>query len=252
MVVLVITAVVAGVFSLVGGFVLLLSPQLARSVSIALASFAAGTLLGTAFLHLMPEAFERGGGESVYVLTLGGFLAFFLLERVVRVVHHHRHWHHAGPGGSGGASATVPMIIIGDTLHNFIDGVVLGTTFLISVPLGLTTAIAITAHEIPQEIGDFSVLLHRGMSRARVLTVNLVTALATALGAVTAYALGRNAFELLPVVLPVAAGFFLYIAAADLIPEIQHQHGKERFPWMQPLLLFAGVGLVAAVSWLLE
>ncbi|HUP62546.1 MAG TPA: ZIP family metal transporter [Thermoanaerobaculia bacterium] len=212
-------AVGGSVLSLAGGMALLLREEWARRWSGTLSALAAGTLIGTAFLDLLPEASERGGAAAALASALGGFLLFFIIEQVIVLFHareatphHHDHVR----------AATTPLIVAGDTMHNFIDGIVIGGTFAAGVPHGITTAIAIAAHEIPQEIGDFGVLLANGMSRRRVVLVNLASAAATVAGALLAFAAAALLLPLLPYFLAATAGFFVYIAAADLIPQMQH------------------------------
>lgn len=216
----------------------------ALKVSHLLSSFAAGTLLGTAFFDLLPEAAEAGGEEvNIFLWVLVGILVFFLLERFI---HHHDQGTHPQD-----KHAVVPLIVIGDTIHNFIDGVAMAATFLISIPLGIVTALAVAVHEIPQEIGDFGLLINKGLSRKGVLLINIFSALAALVGAVITY-LNRDAIGgLLPIVLSLASGFFIYIAAANLIPEIHHNENKKVAFW-ESVLLLAGVVVVWAVITLLE
>jgi len=214
-------SLVGSVVSLLGGIVLLLREQMARRWSQPLAAFAAGTLLGTAFFDLLPEALATHTHAPILFATLGGFLAFLLLERTALMIHVHHACDEPQPRA---ATATTPLIIIGDTLHNFIDGVVIGGTFLVGVPIGILTSLAVAAHEIPQEIGDFVILLRNGMTRGRVLIVNLLSACATIVGALLIWALGARIAALMPHFLGLTAGFFIYIAAVDLIPEAHHSH----------------------------
>ncbi|MBI2598671.1 ZIP family metal transporter [Candidatus Curtissbacteria bacterium] len=225
---------IGSVVSLIGGLALLIKEKLALSVSHLIASFAAGALLGAAFLDLLPEASMEGGKSGdIFLWALGGMLAFFLLERFVRWFHHHHeHLEVSKP--------TVSLIMVGDTIHNFIDGVAIAATFLVSVPLGMVTTFAVAAHEIPQEIGDFGILLHRGLSRKRVLIFNFVSAAAAILGAVITYFLGGLIVDVLPALLALTAGFFIYIAASDLIPEI-HEEKRKGFAFLESLLLTGGV-----------
>jgi zinc and cadmium transporter len=227
------------VISLVGGVLLLSRREFAQEFSHLLAPFAAGTLLATAFLDLLPEAVESASGKKPYVFALGGLLVFFLLERFVRWFHHH-HEH----DDQEYDPATVPLVVFGDSLHNLIDGIVIGGTFLVGIPMGMVTTLAIAAHEIPQEIGDFGLLLNRGLSRGRVLAYNLLSALMTVVGALLAWSFGQRVTDLLPVFLGFTAGFFIYIAASDIIPEIHRNHEK-RFALVETLLLLLGVAVVA-------
>ncbi len=216
---IVIFAIIGSVVSLAGGLALMMREDLARRWSGTLAALAAGTLLGTAFLDLLPEAIERGGVSRGLTAALLGFLIFFIAEQGIVLFHARSTMpHHA----EHGAAATTSLIVAGDTVHNFIDGVVIAGTFMTSVPLGVMTSLAVAAHEIPQEIGDFGVLLNNGMSRRRVVLVNLISAMATVAGGLLAYAAGAQIAPYLHDFLGATAGFFVYIAAADLIPQMQH------------------------------
>ncbi len=224
------------VVSLVGGILLLIKEKWTLKISHLLMSFAAGVLLGTAFFDLLPEALEESAETNIFAWALTGIIAFFLLERFIYWFHHH-HEHEDKE-----TKPTVPLIILGDSVHNFLDGVAIAATFLVSVPLGMVTALAVAAHEIPQEIGDFAILLHRGMKRNKVIWVNILSALTAMAGAVLTFFVGDTVKNLLPVVISLTAGFFIYIAASDLIPEIHHE--KRGFAFLESLLLIAGVILI--------
>lgn len=179
-------------------------------------SLAAGALLGDVFIHLLPESFETiENGTVVGLLVIAGFFTFFILEKFLHWHHHSddTHEQHTHPVGK--------LVLFSDGVHNFIDGVVIGVSFMISIPVGIATTIAVILHEIPQEIGDFAVLLHAGYTRARALWLNFLSALAAVLGTLLAFVLGENSEALITYVLPVAAGGFIYIAGSDLIPELQ-------------------------------
>ena len=226
---------IGSVISLIGGVLLLLKVELATKLAHYLSSFAAGVLLGTAFFDLLPEALHDAGEINIFAWCLGGFLAFFLFERFI-------HWFHNHQEGSK-EKAVVSMINLGDTIHNFVDGVAIAGTFLVSVPLGIVTTLAVAAHEIPQEIGDFGVMLHKGVKRSKVLMFNLLSSLAALLGAMLAYLAASTIESKLPIILSVAAGFFIYIAAADLIPEIHNQE-KRKVAFIETVLLLFGAVLV--------
>jgi len=236
--------------SMTGGLVLLSREELAGRLSRLAAPFAAGALLGTAFLDLLPEA-AHGGGEGVLRWALGGMILFFLLERFVLEFHHqhtHAHEPHEAPEIQ---DAAVPLIILGDAVHNFIDGVVIAGTFLVSIPLGIVTTLAVAAHEIPQEIGDFGLLLHRGVSKSRVLVYNLLGGLATVVAAVLTYFIGSRIVPYMPIFLALTAGFFVYIAASDLIPEIHRKRGT-RAGIVDTVLLIVGIAIVGIAVGLLH
>lgn len=224
--------------ALVGGALLLAKAEFSRKLSHYLTAFAAGILLASAFGDLLPEALaeETWSQETVLLWALAGLLIFFLTEQTIHWFHRHEESYHETDKGT----ATVPLIIVGDTIHNFIDGVVIAATFLVSAPLGIITTFAVAAHEIPQEIADFSILLHKGLSAKRVLVVNLVSSLAAFAGALGTYALGSSLERYVPVFLALTAGFFIYIATSDIIPEI-HYEKRGKAAALKSSLLVLGV-----------
>lgn len=201
-------------------------------------SFGAGVLLATAFLELLPEAVQqqRNGG-NFFVATLAAMGAFFLLERFLRGFHTHDE-SHAVPSGY--------LVLIGDTLHNFIDGVVIAATFLVSPTLGFTTTLAVAAHEIPQEVADYGILRSSNFSRGRALMLNFISGLAAMLGAVWCFWFEGLVTRHLPWFLAATAGMFIYIAASDLLPELHHSH--TRHEWIYAVPFFVGVALIAVIS----
>lgn len=215
-------------------------------------SFSVGMLLGNSVLNLLPEAFESPliDPHEVGWLMLGGFVAFFLLEKalLIRHSHHHEgdgHAHHhghdhkeAGPGGY--------LILIGDSFHNFADGVLVAAAFLTDPALGWVTALAIAVHEVPQEIGDFIVLLNAGLSRRRALVYNLISGGAALVGGVVGYYALQASEVLVPMAVALAASGFIYIALADLVPDM-HKHRAIRTSAGQIVLLILGIA-VAAVA----
>lgn len=234
----IIFSVAGGVLSLVGGLLLLSRQKSAEALAKYATPFAAGALLAAVFLDLLVEGIEKSPTDTVLVATLIGILGFFLAERFLRWFHHH-HEHedkHHDPSTS--------LIIAGDTLHNALDGVAIASAFLISVPTGIVTTLAVAAHEIPQEIGDFGLLLSKGMNRKKVLLVNLFSAFATVAAAVITFAIGSA--DKLPVglLLGLSAGFLLYIAMSDIIPTIHEQSAQKSLFNIQPLLLIIGVAVV--------
>lgn len=229
------------VLSLIGGLLLLLSKKLILKASHLLISFAAGTLLGTVFFHLLPEAVEEHDPSEVFLFTLIGILVFFLIERFIHWFHSHSHRELTEEMDH--ADAAAPLIIIGDSVHNFIDGVIIAATFLISFPLGVITALAVIAHEIPQEIGDFAILLRKGISRGKVLLINFLSSLSAVVGALLTFYLKDTIHGYLPIFISLTAGFFIYIASSDLIPEIHHEKRKG-FAIYETILLLAGATLM--------
>jgi zinc and cadmium transporter len=236
------------VASLAGGFLLLAKKNVAQNLSHLLSSFAAGALLGAAFFDLLPEAIEESDAHILTWVVIG-FMVFFLTERFIHWFHHH---HEHNKGETLISKPIVPLIVIGDTVHNLIDGLVIGGAFLVDVRLGIVTAIATAAHEIPQEIGDFGVLLAQGVSKKKVVLLNIASAVVTVLAAAAAYMAGEQfGHGVLPYFLAVTAGFFIYIAASDLIPEI-HQRDKRSFALMETVLLILGADVVWIAIQLLE
>ncbi|MQY50316.1 ZIP family metal transporter [Rhodocyclus tenuis] len=220
----------------------------------ALVSYAIGALLGAAFLELLPHALEHGNIERTTATVLGGIFLFFLLEKLVLWRHcHHEHCETHAPhtdhaGHDHGRSGL--MILIGDSFHNFVDGVLIAAAFLESTQLGIVTSLAIIAHEIPQELGDFVVLINSGYSRARALAFNLLSSLATLVGALLAYTTLGTARDFTPTLLALAAASMIYVAVADLIPGL-HRRAELRATVQQSLLIALGVSSIALVGALL-
>lgn len=231
-------SLIGGILSLAGGVVLLkTNAKYLKIFTIYSVPFAAGALLGAVFLDLLKEGLEMSDIDTVLVSVLGGIVGFFALERVTHWFHHHHE--------EDNVSRKSPLlIIIGDTLHNALDGVAIAASFLISVPTGIVTTIAVAAHEIPQEIGDFGVLLSKGLSKKRVLLANILSALATTVSAVLVFTLGDADKLPLGVLFGVSAGFLLYIALSDLIPTIHEKPSKKGKLDKQLLFLLAGIATV--------
>jgi zinc and cadmium transporter len=224
-----------------------------------LVSYAIGALLGAAFLGVIPEAFQAGSPRTAAASILGGIFAFFVLEKLLLWRHCHTEncevhdpHAHAGAGGDGhdhGRSGL--LIMVGDTIHNFVDGVLIAAAFLQSVELGTVAAIAIIAHEIPQEMGDFMILLHSGYSRAKAFAVNMLSSLGTVVGGVLGYYALQIFTGLQPVLLGVVAASMIYVAVADLIPGL-HRRPHPRDTAVQAVLIAAGIGSIALVGSLLS
>jgi len=223
-----------------------------------LISFAVGALLGAVFLELLPHALEQGGTERAMMTMLVGLLLFFLLEKLVLWRHSHDSaeglGHGNGPAGHNhGSAGTRPglMIVIGNSVHNFCDGIVIAATFIADFALGTTTALAIVAHAIPQQVGDFAVLMHSGYTRRRAFVYNLATGVATLAGGLAGYAALAAMQHILPTVLALAAASLLYVAVADLIPSL-HQHPAPAQTAVQLLLIGIGIGIIGLVHVALE
>ncbi len=226
--------------ALIGGILLLSRVQFASKISHFLAAFAAGVLLATAFFDLLPEAAHSGEktGTNVFFWTLMGILLFFAIERFVHWFHHHEEY--SEHEHEKETQSVIPLIIIGDTVHNFVDGIVIAATFLVDIQLGIITTLAVAAHEIPQEIADFGIMIHKGLSAIKIIMVNIMSASAAFLGALITYFLGNFLEAYLPIALAATAGFFIYIATSDLIPEI-HYEKRRGVALLKTALLFLGV-----------
>lgn len=227
--------------SLIGLFGLSLKERALKTSLFALVSLAVGALLGDAFIHLIPEAFAEGTNALMVSLAIvGGVLAFFVIEKAL-------HWHHH-QGIEDVEHGTKPvgkLILISDGFHNFIDGIIIGASYLVSPEVGVATTIAVILHEIPQEIGDFGVLIHAGFSRAKALWYNFLSALFAVAGAILVFVLGSNIEGIVVFMVPIAAGGFIYIALSDLIPELHNQADKSaRHAILQFFWIIIGVLLM--------
>jgi zinc and cadmium transporter len=229
-----------GAIALAGSF--LLFPEKTRQLLIpCLISYATGTLLGAAFLGLIPHALDDIPASSALPTVLGGIVLFFVLEKLV--VWRHCHDEHCEVHGKAGLTAG-PLILIGDAFHNFGDGVVIAATFLTSIPLGIATSLAVIAHELPQETGDFAILLGSGYSRSRAFLYNILSSLSALLGALLAYLFLRGIRMAIPFIMALSAASFIYIAIADLIPNL-HRRAALAHGIRQLALMLAGIGTIA-------
>ncbi|MFH1820769.1 MAG: ZIP family metal transporter [Candidatus Nealsonbacteria bacterium] len=225
--------------SFIGALALLLQEKLLNKLLLTLVAFSAGSMIGGAFLHLLPEAIKQVGAErsfTVFLYAIFGFIAFFVLEHFI-------HWHHHHAKDHPHVMPFSYLILISDSAHNFIDGFVIAAAFIISVPLGVVTTLAVALHEIPQEIGDLGLLLYGGFNKSRALLLNFISALTAMLGGVIGFFLSGSLGDSIVFLLPFAAGNFIYIASSDLIPEI-----KEKFHLSSSILYFfvflLGIGLM--------
>ncbi|MGQ0656488.1 MAG: ZIP family metal transporter [Chromatiales bacterium] len=250
-------SLLGGVLSVGAAAAFLVIPQHVRDRLMPhLISFATGALLGAAFLALLPHALEKVGGDQVHRVTaavLGGLLLFFALEKFViwRHCHNHRCEGHSPDVSEATRRSPGTLILIGDGLHNFVDGILIGAAFLTDIPLGIVISLAVAAHEIPQELGDFVILLESGYNRMQALLLNIASSLATVAGALLAWFSLSGSSVALPYVVAVAVAGFLYIAVADLIPGL-HRRTDLRDGVTQMLLIGIGIGVIAATETLLH
>lgn len=235
------SVLVVSLISLLGAFTLSIDQKKLYRWLIYFVSLSAGTLMGDAFIHLIPEAYKEARGSAAVSLSiLAGILVFFILEKVI----HWRHCHkepcekHPHPFSY--------VILLGDTLHNFIDGLIVAASFMVSVPLGIATSLAVILHEIPHEIGDFASLVYGGFAIKKALLYNFLSALAAVLGAVTILLVSTSEVNLTKFLIPFAAGGFIYIAGTDLIPEM-HKSNEFKKGIGQVMTFLLGIGLMMAL-----
>lgn len=239
-----VSVLVVSLISLIGVFTLSLKADALKKILIYLVSFSTGALFGGAFIHLLPEvAEEHGFGMEISLYVLSGIVIAFVIEKFI----HWRHCHH--PTTDDHPHPFAYMNLVGDGIHNFIDGMIIAASYMVSIPVGIATTVAVALHEIPQEIGDFGVLIHGGFSRAKALFLNFVTALVAVVGAVVALMLTSSVHGLTEFLVPFAAGNFIYVAGSDLIPELKKEAtlGKS---FLQLLALVLGIAVMAALVFL--
>ena len=239
-----ISIIIVSLISLIGVVLLSLREDLLRKYIFIFISVAVGALLGDAFIHLIPEAFsETDNSTRVSILIISGILLFFVLEKFL-------HWHHHGEDMDELDIHPVgKLILFSDGVHNFLDGIIIAASFMVSVPVGIATTIAVILHEIPQEVGDFAVLLHSGYTKKRALCLNFLSALTALLGAAAFFIIGGVAESLNTYFLPIAAGGFIYIAVADLIPEL-HKTKEAKHSFYQLTAVVLGVFAMVALTFM--
>jgi zinc and cadmium transporter len=210
-----ISTFLVSLIAFVGILALMLKEKLLEKILLILVALSAGALMGGAFLHLIPEAIEKFANDSIFIYVLVGFVLFFFIEKIV-------HWRHCHIKKCP-VHTFAYMNLFGDAVHNFIDGLIIAASFVVSIPLGIATTFAVALHEIPQEIGDFGVLVYGGFKKMRALFWNFICAITAILGGIFGYFLSSYMGNFILLLLPFAAGGFIYIAASDLIPEIRKE-----------------------------
>ena len=241
---MILTIMIGSAVSLTGGIILLRFKKRRAAALLLTMPFGAGALLAAAFFDLLPEAFELADPRAMLLYCLGGFIFFFVLERCATWFHHHHeHEHHARN------IQQRRLIMLGDITHNAIDGIAIGAAFLVSIPTGIITTLAVSAHEIPKELGTFALLLSKGWKDKTVILANLATAGATLLAAILVYTVAKDFDQYVAPLLAITSGFFIYVAASDIIPDIHEQ--PQKIGTIQALMLVAGVVIVGWVITLL-
>lgn len=231
---------VVSLLSLIGIFTISLKQKLLKKLLLPLVSFSAGALLGGAFIHLLPQISEKVGfGIEVSVAVLAGILIFFAMEKLIS-------WHHCHEAGTceDHVKSFGYMNLVGDAVHNLVDGMLIAGAYLVSLPLGIATTLAVILHEIPQEIGDFAVLIYSGFTTKKALLFNFLSALTAFIGAAAVILLSTSFENFAIMLIPFTAGGFIYIAGSDLIPEL-HKHIGLRMAFLQLLMLVLGMGVMA-------
>jgi zinc and cadmium transporter len=236
------SVIIISAISLVGVLVLWLKDQQLKKILLYLVSFSVGGLFGDAFIHLIPEAMEESGfGTSISLLILFGILFSFVVEKFLQ-------WRHCHiPTSSEHPHSFAYMNLFGDAVHNLIDGLIVGGSYIASIPVGISTTLAVIFHEIPQELGDFGVLIHGGFKKKKALWFNFLTALTAILGAVIAFAVGTTLEGFIPLLIPFAAGNFIYIAGSDLIPELRKDEPDPKKATLQVVSIILGVATMLLI-----
>jgi zinc and cadmium transporter len=240
----IISVLIVSLISFIGVFTLSINTKKLHKILIYLISFSAGALLGDVFLHLLPEIVKTSGFSlQISFSILAGILIFFSLEKIILW----QHCHH--PITEGHVHSFAKMNLIGDGFHNFLDGLIIGAAYIVNIPVGIATTIAVVAHEIPQEIGDFGVLLHGGYTKSKALFYNFLSATLAILGAIIALTLSRYTTSIEQYIIPIAIGGFIYIAASDLIPEL-HKDFTTKKSLLQLLALIIGIAVMVLLLFL--
>lgn len=226
--------------ALSGILVLSLKEEFLNSILLKLVAFSSGALLGGAFIHLIPEGLEKNDPESFFFVVLVALIVYLFIEKIL-------HWRHCHKGPDCPVHSFGYMNLIGDSVHNFIDGVIIASSFIVSVPLGIATTLAIALHEIPQEIGDFGVLVYAGFPKSKAVVLNFAVACSVIVGGIVGWALFFYVENITAFLLPVAAGGFIYIALSDMIPELRKENSLKNFLTNLGVLIL-GVVLMLAVK----
>jgi zinc and cadmium transporter len=253
-----VSILIISLVSFVGVFTIGINSKKLKKILIYIISFSAGALFGDAFIHLFPEIVKNWGfGPQISIYLLAGILIFFILEKIVHFQQYHCH----GDEGCEHELQESPhkshnkkqihsfayMSLLGSSLHNFIDGTIIAASYIVSLPLGLATSLAVFLHEIPHEFGDFSILVHGGFNRRRALFVNFISALISLLGALFTFFLSSYVPNLQMILVPIATGGFIYVAGSDLIPELHNHNGGLRSLILQVLMFILGIIVMASL-----
>jgi len=240
---LILSILAVSAVSFIGALALSIKRTKLEKILHIMVAFSAGALIGDAFIHLLPESLETNTSFFISISIFAGIITFFLLEKILR-------WRHCHEVGCDEHPRHLGQInLVGDGIHNLIDGLLIGASFAVSIPLGVTTTIAVILHEIPQELGDFCVLLHSGFTVKKALFFNFISAAIAILGGIAAFLIGNDASEFTSFMLPFTIGGFIYIALTDLIPELHKELSFKNTLW-QVLGLLGGIGVMFSLLFL--
>jgi zinc and cadmium transporter len=238
-----ISTILVSLIAFVGILTLLLKQKIFEKLLLALVALSAGALMGGAFLHLIPEAVEEFESNSIFLYVLVGFVLFFFIEKVL-------HWRHCHKGKCE-VHTFAYMNLFGETVHNFVDGLIIAASFVVEIKLGIVTTLAVALHEIPQELGDFGVLVYGGFKKAKALLLNFLVALTAILGGIFGYFLSGYVESSTMFLLPFAAGGFIYIAASDLVPEIRKETDLKKSSYIFGIFI-VGILIMYAVKFIMH
>ncbi len=235
---------IVSLVSLIGIFFLTIKREMLKKTLLFLVSLSAGSLFGGAFIHILPEVItEKGFTLTISISILTGIILFFILEKII-------HWRHCHiPSSDDHPHHLATINLVGDGIHNFLDGLIIAGSYLASIPAGIATTVAVILHEVPQEIGDFGVLIYSGMSKAKALFFNFLSALLAVVGAIIGLILSSSSETFAQLILPFAAGGFIYIAGSDLIPEL-HKKCSPKDSFWHFIALILGIGLMVVLKFL--
>jgi zinc and cadmium transporter len=241
----IISVIIVSLISVITIFPLLIKKKISSKTLLILLSISVGTLFGSVFIHFLPEAFEHGYSLKIAFYLLSGILVFFILEKLI-------HWHHSCKSnhddlGHSHAYHLAPINLIGDAVHNFLDGMVIAGSFVISIPLGIAATISVIFHEVPQELADFGILLYSGMSKMKALFYNFISAITAIVGAIIGLILAGKIAGFTHFIIPFAAGNFIYIAGSNLVPEL-HKHCKLKDTFLHIIAILFGIAIMVAIT----
>lgn len=230
-----ISVFIVSLLSLLGALFLILKRKTFEALISYSLAVSSGILLGTAFFDLIPESFAEIG-EKTYIYLIIGIISFFVIEKFIN-------WHHCLEGRDCESKPAAYLSLIGDSIHNFLDGMIIAVSYLTNIPLGITTTLAVIAHEIPHELGDFTLLVHGGFSNSKAIRYNFLSALTAVLGTITVFIFSQSIVSISPYFVGFAAGNFLYIATSDLFPEL-HKKQSVKISFFQTICIISGVLLM--------